>query len=432
MSTKFKNRFLIFIAPVTLMLILFIGLVQFSGPNIRNTLLKQDPTNQQLIVTFNADISNISDVVIEPNIPLTYSYDTFQLFVNFEKPLKYNTDYSITLKATDTRNKSSVKTTNFKTINPNFYYLLRNDSVNDTISVSNVDSNESEVIYEAEEILLYDFTKKSMIIVENEQNTQKVVLKNNNKKETLILPDNFLVDNLDASSTQETYVFTLVNSLTYEKSVWEYKVTEDYLYPVTDDQFRPVSGSSAQYAPDGKSIFYFNNNRSFVLLSDSRNQPPIDIGSFDSIQRILPNEKGIYGLRNNNYTTVLSSDGSQVDAPKDIQNSSLSLQFNSLTDYIYVEQQLDSNRLYLEQKLISFVENEANLIRSSRNEDRLILITSLSPNDEFLLTEESLQPVIYDGVFPNGKPKNGFTNIIDIHTGEILKTVNGYDIKWVL
>jgi hypothetical protein len=432
MSTNFKKRIYIFIVLLSALIVFFILLVQLSGPRIRNTALTQESNKQRLVITFNTDIETIDEITIKPSIPFTYNHDTFQLFVNFDKPLKYNTSYTVFLQTTDTRNKSSLQEAKFSTINPNFYYLSRSEVGNDSIVRANIDSNEEKTMYQSESILLYDFTSNSMMIVQKENGTQNTIIVMDNRPQSLSIPDGHNIDSLDASAVLNKYLLTLLDTNTYKKSVWEYSVPDQRLSPVLDDQSRQIIGSEALYAPDGKSIFYTNETRSLVLLSSDSSQPPINIGSFDAINTILPNEKGVYGLKNNSLITILSADGSEMVAPDSVQNASLSQQLNSLVDYVYIEQRLDSNRLHLNQELISLIDSKLNLLRVSPNKERLILKTLLSPNDEFVLTEEAVQPVIYDGIYPNGKPKNGFTNITDVKTGTVVKSIQGYDVKWDL
>jgi hypothetical protein len=430
--SNFKKRLSIFIAPIIVLSLIFTLLVHFSGPRIRTISIDNSFTNQQLIMSFNADIANIENVEINPIIDFEYTHNNYQMFVSFSTPLRFDTLYSIDMTLTDTRGVSSRQKVIFQTNNPEIYFLNRNESLNDIIYKTTLDSDINEIVYESDSIILYDFTHKSFVIVEEIDKQQYVLIKSGGNTKPVQLPVDYNIDAISASSTQDLYIFTLTEEISFEKTLWEYSAESGSFRQLLDDQSRPLEGSNAVYAPDGKSIFYLDKNRSLFLISSDSSQPPINIGVFDTVNRILPNEKGVFGYTNNKYLTVISNDGSELEAPEDVQNSSLTQQFNSLDDYVYIQQELDNNRLYLQQNLISYINDKIKVISSTNVKDRLMLNSYLSPNDEFVLTEEALQPVIYDGVYPNGKPKNGFTNIIDVNSGAVVKTLEGYDVKWKL
>jgi hypothetical protein len=432
MSIKFKKRLLLFVSPIMVLVFVFVFLVQYSGPRIRSIQLDDSLLNQQLVITFNADIASIENIEIKPDISFNFSHNNYQMFVTFTTPLQYNSNYEINMKATDTRGTSSFQTAKFTTLDPEIYYLNRSDTLFDSIYRTTLSSDVYDVVYEAESILLYDFTPSSFLVVEDIDAQQIPLVKQGDKFIAVELPDSHTIDSVDGSHTQDVYIFTLVDTKTYRKSVWEFSAKNSQFVQLKDDQLRPIIGSHAQFAPDGKSIFYLDSNRSLVLLSSESTQVPINIGVFDTVNRILPNEKGIFGYKNNKFATILSTDGSEQIAPKIVQSSSLTQQFNSLNDFVFIEQELDTNQLYLQQNLISYINNNKKILSFNKVKESLILFTSLSPNDEFILTEEALQPVIYDGVYPNGRPKNGFTNFIDTKNGTITKTLTGYDVKWKL
>jgi hypothetical protein len=271
-----------------------------------------------------------------------------------------------------------------------------------------------------------------LLVVESIEEDQIPYIIIDDKKSIVQLPANKTIDKMSASSSEDRYMFTLTDKTSYEKSIWVYMVESNNFNQLVNDKKEPISGSNALFAPDGKSIFYLDMKRSLIMLSEDPSQVPINLGAFDNVDRILPNEKGVFGFRNNNYTTILSLDGSEQLAPDNVQNNSLVQQFNSLVDYLFIEQVLDSDSIYLEQNLISYIDNKETIISTNRVKESLVLVTSLSPNDEFVVVEEATQPVIYDGIYPNGKPKNGFTNIIDVNSGSTIKEIAGYDIKWKL
>jgi hypothetical protein len=184
------------------------------------------------------------------------------------------------------------------------------------------------------------------------------------------------------------------------------------------------------YAPDGQSIYYFDQNRNLVLDNPSDNKPPTILGVFDVVTRILPNHKALLTGRSNGFD-IVRPNGAIERAPEAIQLSFQPKILHTTQDFIFITQGLDATGTQLQQflKIVDANNTVKTLTQESFNE-MLFTQLSMSPNDQFTVMEQAYQPVIYDTVIFNNKPQEVFSVIRDARTGDTVRTLNGFDIVW--
>jgi hypothetical protein len=432
MSTSFRFRLFVFLLPFVFLCVVLTLIVQFGGTHIRNTSLIENPRMQRFSISLSSEVTSVSSYTINPEIASTLVYDKFRVTFIFDEPLDYDTKYEIDMSFTDTRNKQNNVQTSFKTNLPTIYYLVRDEFINDAIFRTDIRDSDKKKIYEAESILLYAVGAKSIMALEKRDSAQYLTIVEGNNKGAIQVPDNNTVDAIDGSHSEDAFLITLIDNDSYEKTIWRYTNDNSNFTHLLDGNSKPLIGSDAVYAPDGKSFYYIDPLRNVILNSPDLSQPALSLGNFDNISRIHPNEKGIFGYKQNQYLTILSSDGSENLAPTATQSSFRTTQFSNLSDYAYIKQNLDKDGIRLLQQLYLYRNTTENIITEHPTNERLILELSLSPNDQYLITEESQQPVIFDGLSPNGTAKNVTTYIRSTNSGTILMQFPGFDVKWRL
>ena len=97
--------------------------------------------------------------------------------------------------------------------------------------------------------------------------------------------------------------------------------------------------------------------------------------------------------------------------------------------FITITQRLNSDNL-LTQYLQRYESGESTTLFEATVQDRLLLGISLSPNDQFVATEEAVTPVVYDTMPLNSKPSLGLTYLRDAKTGKLVRTIEGFDVIW--
>ncbi len=432
MSIEFKKRFLIFMLPIIAFTVLMAIAVHFRGSYIQNTNLIDSNESQSYTMTMSSEISYINSISIKPDIRHRVDLDRYTIKITFDEPLKYASEYNLSLELTDVKQIKNNVSSSFKTTNPNIFYLARNTDGLDTIYETKIDNFQREIVYQSENIIFYALGKNSIFIVDYEKEAQKAKILLDDKEESVIIPNNYSIDSIDGSSVSDDFVFTLQDKETYERTLWKYNYELNVFKIIKSNDSESIKGFDAQYATDGKSIFYFDQSMAVNLIGEDSSRPPVSIGIFDEVSRILPLNKGLFGHKQNKYLTIVSSDGSELIAPETIQSSSMVQQRTNLEEYTYVKRELDDSQLDLLQLLIYYNGSNEKILNQLNSKERLILKSYLSPNDQYIVTEESNLPVIIDKLPRNSNAENVEFSITDIETGQTLLFEKGFDVKWRL
>ncbi len=409
--------------------------VTIGDPRISFTDLDENLINQSYTMHFSTTIKDQpTDVSIQPAIEKTVRYDNNKVIINFLEPLDYGTTYTLSLNVEDTRNKSGQIRSDFTTSTPSAYYLNRDESGSDLLRELNLSNSKNEsqtdkIIFSHDTIIDYALSKSSIAVITDETDQQNMLILHGSTQETIILPEDSIIRDIDGSLTKNSYILALANTQDYLTTLWEYSVADNKFKILKNDSGEPVQTTEAQYAPDGTSVIYLDQNRTLLLDNFSDNRTAINFGSFDSLRRLLPNERAVFGYRKNKPTTLLAIDGSEVAPPKSSELSAQALLTQDLKTYLYLKQVYDDSSDSLQQQLVSFTDQER-LLTSVNLKNSLILELYLSPNDQYILIEKSTQPVIFDNNTPNAKPKNVFTEIMVRDQDQIVMTIEGFNIKW--
>jgi len=384
-------------------------------------------------MSFASDIgNNIEDFTISPHIESTYAVSSTKITITFDEPLKYNQEYDVSFVATDSKNRSSTVKSRFKTSSVDGYYLTRsNSSEKDTIyRFSLNDDTADSIIYEAEEIILYELAKNSFASLEQLGTDQKLYVITENKKQQVSLPTNQQVNAIKGSTTKNSYIMRFIDAKLFTSSLWEYDADDNELSEIFDEDGVPIRAGDIDYAPDGESIVFQDQNRVLQLRNDSTDQPPLVFGEFNTLRRFLPNEKALFGYRNNKPIGIRASDGSFIEPIKEIETSYQTIIMQDLESYVYLRQKFNDSEDSLEQSLISYSAGKESIVTTELLDKTLFMSLDVSPNDQYVSLEEAAMPAVYDDKRPNSKPKNVSLSIYDRESGAKIKTINGFDIQW--
>jgi hypothetical protein len=406
--------------------------VIFSEPRIRSTILDESLLRQTYTMQLNTAVQpEIDSFSISPDIKTDISVSKNSVTVLFTEPLRYNQEYTISYSVLTTEDSLVAMTSSFSTTTPDGYYLTRKIDEKDSIrKFSTENSSEPEIVYESDEIITYALSKTTFGVLENVDDSQQLFIIDNGTKNEVIFPANKKAEELHGSSTKDSYIMLLVDQTSYTSSLWEYSVTSNALVELVDEQGDAIKASDITYAPDGESIAYQDENRVLIMRNFNTTQSALTFGKFDNIRRFLPNEKALFGYRNNKPIAVKASDGSFIEPPEQVELSYQALLMQDLESYAYFTQTFDSDKGELEQRVISLNDQGEKVLYTASIEDSLLMSLDSSPNDQYLLIEAAPRPTIYDDRAPNAKPENAATTIYSRVTGTEVKKIDGFDIQW--
>jgi hypothetical protein len=383
-------------------------------------------------MTFSSEIdSTIENFSIAPAIDHELSTSKNRVTVSFNEPLHYAQDYTISYTATDLKNRSIDTSSTFKTSSKTGFYLTRNAGSADSIQSFSIENDQEPMtVYESDQIIMYALSPSSFAVLEKDGNTKRLFYINGKSKEEIILPANKQVDELRGSSTKESYVMRLVDTESFQSSLWEYIALGAVLSEITDDYGNSIQASDIEYAPDGESIIYQDQNRVLILNNFSTDQSELNFGEFNTLRRFLPNEKAIFGYRSNKPVGIRAFDGSFIEPPEQVNTSYQAILMQDLEAYIYLAQRFNSDSNELEQFVISLKDKKETVLYKAAMSNSLLTSLAVSPNDQYVLVEEAARPTIYDDRQPNAKPSNVKTTIYSRDDGRRVMTITGFDIQW--
>ena len=423
-----KHQYTLVFSVLIAISIVLAALITFGGPRVSRTILYESLDNQRFVITFNSPIENISSPIsIHPEIPFETRISGRQITISFREPLAYATTYELSLSVTDDRTKSSNVTTSFDTRNPDMFYMKRSATGNDTIYQTKLNDIRSEVVvFSHPRILEFTVGESTLLVLTETNETRKLHLINRSEKE-ITLPNDDTIVGVDGTPQNNTFLITLQDQK-FQLHSWLYISENDSWTEVVQDIGGSLTSSQASFTPDGETITYFDQNQALILDDPTDDRDGVSLGIFDAKRRFLPNMSGIFGSRSNQYVTISAEEGVETPAPEPIQTSFLPFVFNNQQDYVYIQQSFDSLTEQLTQNIRTLINDTVTDIAAYSTDERLVLGMSISPNDEFFMTEEALQPVIYDNAPLNNKPQNVITRIRSTQSGDIIRQLDGFDI----
>lgn len=400
-----------------------------QGPRLSRTMLNETAGNQRYVLSFTTPIQPESLLVsINPEIEHETAVEGRTVYIRFLKPLSYDTDYNISLNVTDTSGANSRVTSSFSTTNPTLFYIKRNATEPDELRRTTIQAGSDTVIFSHDNILAHTVSSRSHMVAVSENDSIKLIHISRRQKE-VTLPEGYQLRSMDGSSRHDRFIFTLQDQ-SLATSGWEYDPRKQQWNGLVSGVGGSLLGSIVKYAPDGQSLYYFDQNSNLVLNDPTDERDPTILGVYDSVARFLPNQKAILASRTNSFM-VIPQNGSSEEAPERVQVSFQPQLLQSLTDYVYITQRLDASSGALTQYLIRLNENgSSEVLASEATANLLILSLDLSPNDQYIVTEEAWQPVVYDMALLNNKPGIVSSVIRNTATGEVLLTLDGFDVIW--
>ena len=395
-SRSFRRTFGWTVAALLVLCGVFLALGYLQGPKLSSAQVDADAvvtsTDQTLRLFVNQSIAPVDSaaVSVEPAAEATASSDGDLVSVQFEQPLDYNTDYTVTVEGvvSPSGGPETTLSYSFTTGEPELYYLDRGVP-NDEIIRTGMSSQERSVVFAGEGI--QEFVPVGDVVAfataaADRTGTLMLANPDTGVSEQVLLPEVGEVADLDATRSGALLGFT-----------------------ISSDDPGPIAAiSHTLYTVDldrGRDVVAVTGSR--VVVNDTRGSAAVTLSDGTEV-RLHPSR--INGEQPFIGQTDADAAGNLVAKMVLVGESGAS--FSSILAF-------DDG-------------DESRILYQTVDDKGAILDFRVSPNNQFVAVE--VQPNVSefdsDEYVMNPRPQSVTTYLVEIATGAVTRSMEGFEAVW--
>jgi hypothetical protein len=459
-AVPFRRALAITVVCLVILVAGFAGLTYLQGPKLSSGSVDADRVvaraGQQLRLFANQSIRDVSkkDVSVSPSVPFTVNTSGAVIAVQFTDRLRYGTKYSVRVSDVANAFQPRVSTFDysFTTAPAEIYYLDRADPAagtgqEDSIVRTGLRGNERTVVYSAPRIQQFVvFAQAVAVTTLADDGTSLLSLVGLSSKlvEHIPLPGPGTVDALQGEADAGLLGFTFTSAgaavaREFNSVLMRIDLTGAHTgTPVPDLAGTPLSVLDWSFLGGSTSIVAHGEDQTVLLIDAAKSGPPVPLGQYTGLGRSSPDGKTIvvsdvfgkiaYSLADGTETRIPSlpiagayTNGGEVlllgRGTARVQQVAV---FDSATggkfqSYLVYENGTTSRVLYQ-------TKDDAGSIESF----------SISPNGQFVAVNviPDYASSVSDGYPVDAQSTSISTVFIDIASGAIVRSVEGFDVSW--
>ncbi|MET0990579.1 MAG: hypothetical protein ABWY54_08040, partial [Glaciihabitans sp.] len=448
----FPRRFALTVAVLVVMVAVFGGLGLNQGPKLASAQLDLElvtaRADQQLRLFANQAVAAVEaeQVTVTPAAPVTVTTSGDVIALQFESPLLYNTHYTVSVEGVTSAYVEQPETLSyeFTTAAPSFHYLDRGEDTDEIIATS-LTTDERTVVYSAPNIQDYAvFDGVIAVATTTDDGTSALVLVNaDGNVEQVALPEVGIIDALQGDAGTGTLGFLLRPAAVDDTAA---DTTSATLFTVNLNAGRllsPVVGLDGQplavidwaVSPVTHQLLVFTVDQT-LLSVDTTTGLPLPLGQFTGLESV-----------STDGTTAVVTDPFGAVALSLLDGTTERLDPSPLEGQVpaggraevvptggWVQQVADLDELTGRFKTaLVFDDGDAGrIIYRTLNDEGSIGDFALSPNNQYVVVETVPAVAVAE---PDGYPTNPrattvTTVFIDISTGAVQRSVEGFRVSW--
>jgi hypothetical protein len=447
-SSGFRRTFTALVVVLALLCAGFAALGYVQGPKLSSAQVDTEQvtvrSGQQLRLFVNQPLSTVDpdDVTITPSAEFTVTTSGAVVAVQFEQPLLYDARYVVEVDGVTSQfdDQGSTLSYQFTTGSQPLYYLDRGETTDDIVRTE-ARGVERTVVYSApriQEFALLGTTAAVSVDQGDGTSALSLVSFEDGGAEPLALPTPGVIENLHAADDGVTIGFAFSSADgAFDDTLMTLNLDLGRdIVPVPGLDGTPLTVSNWLFVPGGVTLAAHNRDDDSVLLVDTASGLVTPLGSFASLES-------------------LSTDGTRLGVTNAFGNVVLSITDLSDVEFapspIYGVMPLPGEfRLMRGKNLVQhvvLVDYEANvfenlLVADDGSSSRELLRTvdhggsigdfSVSPNDQYVAVEvvPNVASSVSDGYAVNDRSTSVTTVIIDLTSGNQVKSLAGFDLQW--
>jgi hypothetical protein len=448
---RFRRTLAGVVAALVVLVAVFAALGATQGPKLSSAQVDTDgvvsQSGQQLRLFANQAVATVTDdqVTIVPDAPVTVSSSGDIIAVQFDQPLRYNTEYTVSVADVTSQYVDTPETLeySFRTGSPDVYYLDRGPDTDQIIRTTLTDTART-VVYSAPKIQDYAVFDAAVAVVtadESGMNALSLVNAQGNV-ESVALPGAGTVDLLRGNAATGVLGFTFTGAEpTPERTYFDTLFTIDLastrlLTPVTGLDGEALEVLEWSFVPASTRLIAQNTDQSLLSVDTAEPRDVLPLGQyveFDSVSTdgstvVVADPFGPLALSLADGTTR-RLDPSPLDGDTPFGGTA-----QVLSDDRWLQQIafFDETSGRFQSLVVVDDGDAARALFRTLNDAGSIERFQISPNNQYVAIETvpDVASSEADGYTVNGRSTSIATVFVDIESGAVIKSVEGFDVSW--
>ncbi len=429
----------------------------FQGPKLQSAQIDLngvvEHSGQQLRLFANQTVAHVatSQVTVQPMVPFSVTTTGDVIAVQFDQRLLYSTDYTVTIAGVTSVYEARPATISyrFSTAAPTMYYLHRGQPDDQIVSTGITKAGKS-VVYSATHIQSFVvFAKAIAVATIADDGTSELSLVNlsDGAVETLTLPARGQIERMHGASSSSVLGFTFTSA---QPSAGTVNLTPQYsstlftidleagrkTIPVLGVNGKPVRVVAWLFVPGTSQLIALTRELSALYIDPTRGSIVTPIGQYTDLDHISNDGKvlSVSDQLGSIALTVSDLTEKRLDASPMTGGTPYLGEFQVLTtgDRIEHISLYDSVSGRFSSRLVIDSGASSRALFQTVGDNGSIEGFSVSPNEQYVAIETvpDLAARVPDGYAIEGRSTTVTTVIVDVASGSVVKSMEGFGISW--
>lgn len=447
----FRRSLAATVAILVALVAVFGTLTLFQGPKLSDAQIDTEAAiargGQQLRLFTNQPVSPIEpeQVSIVPDAPFTVSHEDNAISLQFSQPLRYDTEYRVAIAGVSSASgsRASTLTHEFRTGSASVHYLDRGEG-GDEIVKTGISTTGREVVYSAKRIQDFAVLDEAIAVVtlDDEGLSLLFLVSRDGLVERVELPARGTVGLLRAERTSGMLGFIFTDTLpalekNYDRTLFTVDLAGgrqlDVTVGLTGEQLGVLNWT---FVPGSTNLVAHNVDQSVLLIDTAVPGQIVPLGQFSTIDE-LSSDAGLLVVGDAFGALALSMESGETErldpslldgklthaGPLELLHDGRRVQQVAILD--------ETTGRFSTHVVFDDRSNARELFRTPRDEGGIEGI-SVSPNEQFVAVETvpNVATSVQDGYPANARSTSIMTVIIDIETGAVVRSVEGFALNW--
>jgi hypothetical protein len=430
---------------------LFLALGYLQGPKLSSAQLDTEgvvaSNNQTLRLFLNQSVAAVESgaVTVEPASTVSVSSEADLVSVQFEEPLRYNTEYTVIVSGLVSSSGGSTSEIrySFTTGEAELYYLDRDVSTDEILSTRPTGS-ERTVLFAGEGIQEFVAAGDLLAVTTaaaDRTGTLWLVNPQTGIQERLVLPEVGEVTDLDGSRSGATLGFTISSDdpgaiVTVSHTLYTVNLDRgrDVVAAVGVDG-KPMRVQGWQFIPGTSNIVALTTESTLVRI-DSATGDVVPLGRYFEFDRVSADGSHVVVGDPRGSAAVSLADGSDrrlSASPIDGRQPFLGSTDANAAGVLIAKMVLVGSPGNTFSSVLAYDNGEVSRILYQTVGDKgAILDFRVSPNGQFVAVEVQPNVSIFDSdeYVMVARPRSVTTYVVDVASGAVTRSVEGFGVLW--
>lgn len=406
-----------------------------NGPRLVKTTYEGPLAAKELDMYFNVDVKASENFSIStiPETDFRYEFLQNRLRVIFESPLSSSTKYTIAVaNIADNRGHNTRAQTSFTTEAQQVVYLSRDEQGTvDIIRRKTIGDSETTELYRGNKIGDFAVANRKILLVIEDTETQQfntALYQIKGTTKTAVEPPKGIAIGVSGATDKDHFLVRTRDQSTLQNHLFLFSAETSTFTELIKENGDPIHASHASFAADSSTIVYTDAaDGALYLLDSATDRSPLSFGVVSTLQRYLPDDSGIFYESTPGKYEFVKNDGVVSTIVNNIEVSDAKI-FTNHTDVVLLKN--DFSLLSSSQKIIMKTPQAETVFQEINNAKQLVRRIDISPNDEYILIQQSNVPVIYDGYRTRTEPKQSQIELRST-SGLLKDSFQGSLLQWL-